>query len=328
MSIEASELKLYKSAIVSDTVANGGRMGTVEITSGVATNVFPNVTQSERTAGITRYRKTYTKVYDASSETLYNHKAFIKKQSPADDYVQVKAGTNTDTQAEADDYTGWLGCGKVNASVALDSTSVEVLFEAASGIQAGDKAWLSDGTNEEYLTVSSDSTAVTWVGSTATIILTTGTIYAYNAYTPSNPVWFSGYMDLGDTTSAVDSIVVTTAGDGTFDASYLTLLNKGCVEDTWTITMGAAGAFTAVGTNSGISRAGSRGSTFEPTNTLGDIMFRILSSAWVDTWAEADTLVMDTHHAAKAVWIKEIVPAATASYSNNNPELRIAGESA
>lgn len=324
MAIEAADLKIYKSAIVNNLTTNGGRMGTTEVVSAVSNNVFPNVTQAERTAGVTRYRKVYSKVYDGDSELFYNHKAFISKQSPAGDYVQIKAGTNTDTQAAADDYTAWLGCGKVNTPITADSTSIEVVFEAASGVQDGNYGWLSDGTNEEYVEVST----VSWISSTATIILTAGTEYGYSAYSVSVPVWFSAYEDLSDTTSSADTFVATTAGSGTFDSAYFTSLNKGCIEDSWTLTFTGTSAFTCVGTNSALSRAGSKASTFEPVDSLGDIMFRITAAAWVDTWTTGDTLTFDTHHAAKAVWLKEVVPASTVSYSNNNPYLRIAGESA
>jgi hypothetical protein len=324
MAIEAAELKIYKSSVVNNLTTNGGRMGTTEVVSAVSNNVFPNVTQAERTAGVTRYRKVYSKIYDDDSETLYNHKALISRQSPAGDYVQIKAGTNTDTQAQADDYTAWLGCGKVNAPIIADSTSIEVLFEINSGVQDGDSGWLSDGTNEEYVEVSS----VSWISNTATIILAAGTEYAYSAYSESVPVWFASYADLSDTTSGADNIVATTAGDGTFDATYMTLLNKGCIEDSWTLTFSGVSAFTCVGTNSGLSRAGSKASTFEPVDALGDIMFRVTASAWVGTWTTGDTLTFDTHHAAKAIWLKEVVPASTVSYSNNTPYLRIAGESA
>ena len=144
MAIEATDLKLYKSVTVGDTVANGGRQSYNEIVSNVATNLFPNVTQAERTAGLTRYRKMFSKLHDDGNETLYNHRLWIKKQTPADDYIQVKVGTNTDTQAEADDYTAWLGCGRLNDACLADATSIEVLFEAASGVQDGDVGWLSD----------------------------------------------------------------------------------------------------------------------------------------------------------------------------------------
>ena len=48
MSIIASELKLYSSAVANDTTANGGVMSIAEIVGGVKNNVWPDVPQAER----------------------------------------------------------------------------------------------------------------------------------------------------------------------------------------------------------------------------------------------------------------------------------------
>jgi hypothetical protein len=329
MAIEAADLKLYKSVTVGDGLSNGGRQSYNEVISNQATNLFPNVTQAERTAGITRYRKTFSKVHDDGNETLYNHKLWIKVQTPAGDLIQVKAGTNTDTQAEADDYTGWLGCGRLNQAVSADSTEIEVLFEDASGIQTSDVGWLSDGTNEEFVSV----TGVSWVVNTATITLSAGLTYGYSAYTAEDPVYFAGYIDLSDTTSSVDSIVVTSAS-GTFTNANLTTFNQGTIEDDWQIEMeNATPTYKCTGTFSGeIATGQALNSEFKPSNpnVAGSqgYYFQIAASSFGGTWTTGETLDFSTHHASKAVWVKEVVPASTASYSNNNPELRVSGESA
>jgi hypothetical protein len=55
---------------------------------------------------------------------------------------------------------------------------------------------------------------------------------------------------------------------------------------------------------------------------------KIETTFWDGTWETDDVMTFDTHHAAKAFWVKEVVPASTASYSNNNPTVRVSGESA
>ena len=55
--MEATDLVLRKSVTVSDAGTNGGRISYTQITSNVLNNLFPNVMESERTNGATRYRK-------------------------------------------------------------------------------------------------------------------------------------------------------------------------------------------------------------------------------------------------------------------------------
>ena len=56
MTISSSELKRYKPATITDTPANGGKMSAVESVSALKNNVFPDVSEDERTTGVTRYR--------------------------------------------------------------------------------------------------------------------------------------------------------------------------------------------------------------------------------------------------------------------------------
>lgn len=328
MSIEAADLKLYKSAVINNGSTNGGRMSTTaEIVSGVMNNMFPNVTQAERTAGLTRYRKGFSKVYDDGTETLYNHKVWCTVQTPANDLIQVRPATNTDTQSDAEGYsTGWLGNGRLATVVAVDATEIEVDFEDASGIANGDDGWLSDGTNEEFVEV----TNVSWSVNQATITLASGLSYGYSTYATSGTV-FAGYHEYGDTTASQDNVAVTSAS-GTFDPTYLLVYNKGCVEDSWTISFTGSSTFTCSGTNTGSISGGSTASDYEPTNPnvsgAGNYYFRVTTTAWGGSWINGNTVTFDTHHAARAFWVKEIVPAGTASYSNNNPEIRVSGESA
>ncbi len=327
MSIEASDLKLFKSSVVNNGSSNGGGMSYNEVVSGVMNNMFPNVTQAERTAGITRYRKGFSKVYDDGTEVLYNHKIWCTVQTPADDYVQIRPATDTDTQSDAEGYsTGWLGNGRLATTAAADSTEIEVDFEDNSGIANGDAGWIGDGTNEEFVEV----TNVSWSVNQATITLASGLTYAYSTYATTGTV-FAGYYEYGDTTSSHDTIAVTSAA-GTFDPTYLLVYNKGCVEDSWTITFTGSSTFTVAGAATGAISGGSTGSDYEPTNPSvggsGNYYFRITTTAWGGSYLSGDTVTFNTNHAARAFWVKEVVPAGTSSYSNNNPEIRVSGESA
>lgn len=106
MAISASLLKWYKSTTVSDAVGNGGVINTVTglITTNSAENIFPNVTDAERVSGVTQYRKIFFR--NENADSYANIKAWISQFTPAtNDEISIVAGTASDTQADADDYT-------------------------------------------------------------------------------------------------------------------------------------------------------------------------------------------------------------------------------
>ena len=75
-----------------------------QLPSNVSQNLFPNVTESERTSGLTRVVKYFVKCI---SGTANKAKEFISRLSTADDRVVLKKGTDLDTRATAKTY-GWI----------------------------------------------------------------------------------------------------------------------------------------------------------------------------------------------------------------------------
>ena len=49
MSVVASDIRFRKSTVVTDIATNGGRVGYVEVLSGVKHGLFPRITKAERT---------------------------------------------------------------------------------------------------------------------------------------------------------------------------------------------------------------------------------------------------------------------------------------
>lgn len=112
MSVTDSDLKLFKSVVISDVNANGGKETTTEIVSAVLNNMFPNVTNPERTLGITRYRKAFLRNINALDEKFENTRFWIDFLSTAADYFRVALGTYQDTQLDVLTYDGgelWSG---------------------------------------------------------------------------------------------------------------------------------------------------------------------------------------------------------------------------
>lgn len=164
MSIQSSEIKWYKSVLVNDTTANGGVMSSDEIVDGVKNNLWPDVPQAERDAGSTKYRKTFIKVANDDDLTLIDPRIFIETRTAGDDNIVLMAGSQTDTQAEADDYTRFYGAGDLDGDVAAGDGVIVVTVESGNGdggqaiFQDGDLIRISDktgvddvGGNSEFL---------------------------------------------------------------------------------------------------------------------------------------------------------------------------------
>ena len=88
MSIVDSELKMFKSAVVTDDTTNGGILdNNAQCVSGVLNNVWPSVFKAERTAGSTKYRKTFLKIDNDDDETLYNPQIWMDMVTQGDDWL-------------------------------------------------------------------------------------------------------------------------------------------------------------------------------------------------------------------------------------------------
>jgi hypothetical protein len=134
---------LYKSSVISDTTGNGGVLTNNAIVDSSAENLFPSITESERTTGTMRYRKGFLKKLSGTATSM---KYFADRLSTAGDYVQITRGGYDDTQATADDI-GWedtnitwtVGTRKVTLSGAQAELAVGtlVLFTTSAGAFRG-----------------------------------------------------------------------------------------------------------------------------------------------------------------------------------------------
>jgi len=324
--MENTDLVLQKSVTVNDNAANGGRMSYSQVTSGVLNNMFGNITQAERTAGVNKYRKFFMRNKNSGLETAANSRIWISSRSTGGDYFRIKAGTNVDLQSDAEGFSDWLGTGYLTQDLSADSTTFEALFDINNGIYNNSLLRITDSSGgEEFLTV--EAAGVSWVSNTATIIVTTPVRGNYLAGQNSLVM---GVVDLSSIVSSSDSWVETSVS-GTYDESNYPVVvnNVGTVEDTWTLTFTSPTAFTVTGTNIGSVGSGTKGSDFSPVNPdvgTGDYYFTISGAGWAGTWALGETITFSTHHSAKSVWIKEVVPALTSAKSNNTFKIKMYAE--
>ena len=138
----------------------------------------------------------------------------------------------------------------------------------------------------------------------------------------------SAIVDLG-TVQKSTSGWVETSSSGTYDETTYPVVtyNVGTVTDSWTLTFTDATNFAVVGTNTGSAGAGDINTDFQPANGAS-YYFNVNADGWGGSWALGDTVTFNTVHAGKAIWVKEVVPAGIASYSNNIVDLEWRGESA
>ena len=322
--MENTDLILYKSVIVSDAGANGGRMSYTQVTSGILNNLFPNVSQSERTDGATKYRKFFFKNKNAAGETAANSRIWISKRSTGGDYFRLKAGTNTDIQSMADDYTNWLGSGYLYNAIGTDATRMDVVFDTNNGVYNSSLIRISDNSGkEEFLTIKGSS-GVSWNGSIATILTTT---CFRSGYPASQDVLISAVIDFGDLVASTDNW--SESREIYNESSYpVEVNNVGTIEESWTLTFSSGTAFTVSGANTGLISGGVIGSDYSPVNPnvgTGDYYFTLRAAGW-GVPQIGDTITFQTHAAASGFWCKEVVPALTASRTNSQMNLKLYAE--
>ncbi len=332
MSIIAAELKWYKSKVITNTATNGGTMSINEVVDGVKNNIFPDVSQAERIAGLIRNRKIFAKLVNAANEILINPGFHIRDFTPAQDRVEMFVGTHTDVQGDITGSERHYGAGALTANVTAGATSFAMTLEDPSQDifeATGNTVWIGNAINSEYHTNVSASKS----GDQVTLTLDTGAQLANNYLTTDDTIVSSViYGVLTELKPVVDSVTATAAGDGDYDdvTDPIEGSNIAAVEDTFTLTFTSSTAFDlSSALNGAMGISGNTSSDFAPTNTdFGIAYFTLRAGGWNGTWASGDTLTIPTHPASQGIWCEQTVPAGTNSFSGDNFKLRFGGESA
>ena len=129
MPILDNEIIWRPAALMSDTVPaqNGGRMTLSQLVSGVKNNLFPDVSQSERTAGSTKWRKAFVHINSAQDTALLNTRLFLDALTPAGDFVVFHLGTQTDTEDQVGGRP--YGIGTLYAPIVGGAVQIQVACE-------------------------------------------------------------------------------------------------------------------------------------------------------------------------------------------------------
>ncbi|MDP2432006.1 MAG: hypothetical protein Q8O33_08245 [Pseudomonadota bacterium] len=336
MPILDNEIVWRPAALLSDVIAaqNGGRMAYAQLVSGVKNNLFPDVSQSERSAGSVKWRKAFIHVNSAQDTALLNIRLFLDALTPAGDFVLFQPGTATDTE---DQISGRpYGIGTLYAPVTGGADQIQVACEhngeyaSLAPIRVGDALRVSDRPstggpgNEEWVRV----TGIVYGADFATVDVSPALA---NAYATANTL-VSSVLELPSVAAACSGVAVASSG-GTFDAATVGNLvahNRGAVEEDWTLAFTSQTAYTVSGTTTGtLADIGSNSADFAPLNpATGTPYFTIRSTGWGGAFQVNDTMAFSTHPAAIPVWYRRQVPVGTFSLSNDYASLAIHGESA
>ncbi len=343
MSIQASEIKWYKSAVVSDTSGNGGTLSVHECLDGVKNNVWPDVSQAERISGSVKYRKTFIKVANDDDLALINPLIFVETRTPGDDSIVLLLGTQTDTQAQVVGYTRFYGAAGLDVNAEAGDATLLVQVEAGNGLgghdifRNGDLLRIADTTsvesgdgNVEFVRLAA-SNAVSWNGNQATLTLASGVVLA-NAYLATRGK-VASVIEADDIEASVSNWSESSAA-GTYNevTSPVGLDHIGSIEQNWTITFTSGTQFNCYGNTLGLVGNGTiGGSAFAPNNPDFNKPYFTLANGsppWGGTWVATETIQFTTHPAAVAIWEKRTVPEGANSFSGNKVVVAITGESA
>lgn len=321
MALTNADIVLRPGTPSSTPAQNGGRMAYSLISDAVKNNLFPDVGQDDRVAGLETFRKAFFHLNSTSDSPLISPKIYLSALTPADDFVTFIPGTATDTE---DAISGrHYGVGTVTTSLSIGASSFNVAGESndyatLEPFKTGDKLYIA-GTNPDWLTIDT----VSYVDNIASITTTSATLYAHDINAIAATVY-----EPGDIEGAVSNLTVTSAA-GTFLTTQATVQNKGGIADSWTITFTSATAFTCAGTVTGSVTSGNINSDFKPTNpSTSSPYFTLKTAGWGGTYVAGDTVTFDTAPASVGLWLKRKVPAGTTTLANNAITLSLIGESA
>lgn len=323
-----TDLKLFKAAVNNDTTANGGVLSTDEVVSGVAQNVWPNVSRSERIAGSTKYRKVFYKMHDDTDDPLSDAQVMVESTTPGDDWIVASIGTASDTQADILAADRKYGCAVIQTNVTAGTSTVIVTVEDVSLttgndqiFQNGDSIRITDMANPDSLTGNYEdqviSGAPTVSGNDVTI--TIASTWA-NSYTVASD---SRVMTLYEPTSdiqATQGTITVTSSAGTYDDTTYPIVgnNRATIDTTVTLTFTDASNFTAASPDISGMASGNITTNYAPVNSDYTLEYFTLDfNGFGGTFVAGDTIAIPLNSATIAKWGKRVVPAACDPLASN-----------
>jgi len=323
MPIQSTELIWRTPALASGTTPaqNGGRMTRNISADNAANNDFPNVTQAQRIAGLTTWRKRHLHVASAAEVAALNNRIYLNATTPGADWVHFCPGTHTDTQdtllASTPDYYGGATLLAAIASAATALSLVPEDMASATALQPWRAGQLIRISNQPY---DDDAANTTWATIAAVayaadrINITLGAPGATAAHAAGTYV-AGVYVVPSVQASATAPVITSTAG--TFTAPVVH--NIGTVLQNVTLTFTSPTAFGISGDTLGSLGNGTTTSTTAPTAAgAGGPYFTLPSTAFGGSFVAGATITFTTSPAAIPIWLRRDVPANCPSLTGNS----------
>lgn len=95
MTIKSGDVKLLKSQVLLDTSDGGGAMTSNEVVDGLSNNLFPDISELDRTYGRVALRKSFAAITTTDTDSYFGAHAIISK-TPADPRVSVSLFSTAD----------------------------------------------------------------------------------------------------------------------------------------------------------------------------------------------------------------------------------------
>jgi hypothetical protein len=154
MPLSIADMQYLKPATVTNGNTNGGRMNESQvIVSGATNNLFDRITEAERVAGLTRYRKFFIANRNAADLPGYSG-LFCSKVAPdGGDRVYVSNGTQRDTAVDLTGFIEWVGAGTLAQPIQAADEEIQVAFRANDYEVPNARAILiTNGTTTDFAT--------------------------------------------------------------------------------------------------------------------------------------------------------------------------------
>lgn len=317
MPLTQSDIKVFKSSNISDTSSNGGDMTTLELFDVVGA-LFPNIDNTERLAGSTKWRKVFFKLHNDGLLPLISARLYQDQDTVGTDTIlMAQAVSMNDTQNTLPASPKLYGSAPLRYSTALSATSVSVLlpqditnfFTIGDSIRISNKNLVTGIGSEDFVAI----TDMTIVGSEVEMTVSPPLNTAYS----SSDTRVMNIIEFGDLYAKVNNVAVTSAS-GTFDSTKIEMNNRSTVQATWTITFTSSTVFTVASTLLGTPANGNTGTQLVINNPSYSLPYlKVPTTAFGGNYLSGDTIILSTVPAAIPVWLKRIVPAGATPIAAN-----------
>lgn len=319
MPIQPSEIRLYRSAAVSNLPANGGIMSAVEVVDGAPSNLFPNASSADRLAGFTRWRKMFFKVGSADNLSLISPRIWMDSNTPGDDRIVFCAGTQRDVQSGIPGSPTFYGMGLTTAGVLSGATSLSVqvedgatsIFRNDGLVRISDRADPFSAGNEHWSLISGNPTVV---GNVVTMTLATPVPVGFLSGSKVSSVYAPATVS-----PLIDTVVLTAAGGNLVNqATNMIPSSIGTIEQNWTLTFTGSSAFNIAGDTVGAVGSGNVSAGAAPNNpSFNKPYFTLNPALFGGSYANGNVLTFSTHPSAVPLWVRQVTPPGAAAVSGN-----------